>query len=115
MNTDTQHSGVERQNGLTEESFSNALRSTLSPAWLSSFRQTAWEQFRSLPMPSSADEDWRRTDVSFLNFSEFSPFPCQAKKNTLPAWVKKHSSPGADDGFIFLQNGVILERRLKDS
>lgn len=43
------------------------------PAWMQSFRLQAWETFASLPMPSTQDEPWRRTDLRRLKLRELGP------------------------------------------
>jgi Fe-S cluster assembly protein SufD len=43
------------------------------PDWLVARRRQAWELFRSKPMPSLADEEWRRTDIRHLNLDSFVP------------------------------------------
>ncbi|GAB6091255.1 SufB/SufD family protein [Spirochaeta dissipatitropha] len=53
------------------------------PEWLGSFRQDAVQAFQNSAWPdSSADEEWRRSDLSFLEFGKLSyelPFmPSQA-------------------------------------
>ncbi len=44
------------------------------PDWLRKRRQTAFDAFERLPMPSRIDEEWRRTDVSGLDVAKFSQF-----------------------------------------
>ncbi|NDJ86514.1 MAG: Fe-S cluster assembly protein SufD [Chloroflexi bacterium] len=38
------------------------------PQWLITMRQQAWEQYKSMPMPTLRDESWRRTDYSHINW-----------------------------------------------
>ncbi len=42
------------------------------PGWLRERREAALESFQKLPLPSKTDEEWRRTDVSRLDPSQFS-------------------------------------------
>ena len=45
------------------------------PEWLHQRRLAAWRVFDYLPMPDSSRlEEWRRTDVSDLDLSQFSPY-----------------------------------------
>lgn len=48
--------------GLRDESLSPAIRE---------YRRRAWELFQSLPMPSTSDEAWRRTDLRGMNAGLF--------------------------------------------
>lgn len=38
------------------------------PTWLRDFRAKAWETYESLPMPTTNDEAWRRTDYRQINW-----------------------------------------------
>jgi Fe-S cluster assembly protein SufD len=40
-----------------------------STAFVSEFRKSAWETYQSLPMPTTKDEAWRRTDLKGLQTS----------------------------------------------
>lgn len=41
------------------------------PIWLRDARKAAFEQFESLPWPTSKDEEWRRTDIRAFKLSAF--------------------------------------------
>jgi Fe-S cluster assembly protein SufD len=38
------------------------------PDWLVEMRQSAWDQYTQMPMPSLRDESWRRTDYTHINW-----------------------------------------------
>ncbi len=38
------------------------------PQWLVDMRQSAWEQYKSMPMPTLRDESWRRTDYTHIDW-----------------------------------------------
>jgi Fe-S cluster assembly protein SufD len=38
------------------------------PGWMKEKRQVAWSLFEELPMPTTSDEDWRRTDIRALEW-----------------------------------------------
>jgi Fe-S cluster assembly protein SufD len=40
------------------------------PAWMREKRQVAWSVFEETPMPTTHDEDWRRTDFSALQWDQ---------------------------------------------
>lgn len=53
--------------------FSRDSMNTLSerlnePGWMKEKRQVAWSLFEELPMPTTSDEDWRRTDIRALKW-----------------------------------------------
>jgi Fe-S cluster assembly protein SufD len=39
------------------------------PDWMKEKRQVAWSIFEEMPMPTTSDEDWRRTDISSLDWN----------------------------------------------
>lgn len=41
------------------------------PDWLKDKRNTAWTVFEETPMPTSSDEDWRRTDLRKVKWQKF--------------------------------------------
>jgi Fe-S cluster assembly protein SufD len=41
------------------------------PAFLRDFRSKAWEAFKNLPIPTTRDEPWRRTEISELKVNSF--------------------------------------------
>jgi Fe-S cluster assembly protein SufD len=51
---------------------------------LKDFRAQAWETYRSLPMPGSSDEAWRRTDIHTLPAADFR-LPADGACLDLPA------------------------------
>jgi Fe-S cluster assembly protein SufD len=48
-----------------------AVHGTQSPEFLKRIRQRAWETFLSMPMPSTTDEPWRRTDLRSMAAGSF--------------------------------------------
>jgi len=44
------------------------------PEWVRERRQQAWEAWENIPMPTMKDEEWRRTDISKIDFNRFRPF-----------------------------------------
>jgi len=59
--------------GFSEAAFASFLEARDEPSWLRDRRQHAFELFRSLPWPSSRDEEWRRTDIRAFKLDRFSP------------------------------------------
>src|SRR3954465_15379868 len=73
------------------------------PAWLRDRRRTAFEAFLGLPMPTSRDEEWRRTDIRGLKLAGFAP-PALAEPSSddraalAPAWeaLSAHYATGLE-------------------
>jgi Fe-S cluster assembly scaffold protein SufB len=42
------------------------------PDWLREQRQTAWSVFEETPLPTTADEAWRRTSLRKIKWSKFA-------------------------------------------
>lgn len=62
-----------RATGFTQDSFDAFLAARDEPAWLTELRQKAWRRFLELPMPSSKDEEWMRTDIRLFKLDRFGP------------------------------------------
>jgi Fe-S cluster assembly protein SufD len=57
--------------GFTTDAFDSFLSARDEPAWLIKMRKEAWQRFSELPMPSSHDEEWMRTDIRLFKFDRF--------------------------------------------
>lgn len=63
----------------------------IGPAFLREYRERAWSEYKSLPMPTIRDEAWRRTDIRTLDVSRFT-LPKANLINKLPPtphWLLK--------------------------
>lgn len=100
-----------------------ALSSELNePEWLREMRKTAWSVFEETPMPTSSDEDWRRTDLRKVKWQKFNlPEPSSfapsaglvEKLTDLPAQVRDAIEEGHDAaGRIVIANGRVVYRQL---
>lgn len=79
--------------GFSSETLEKSLRG--EPDWLHERRRTALAAYERLPLPSKTDEEWRRTDVSGLNVSDFTEL--------------EHKNGFKLGGLSPLPKGVILE------
>lgn len=79
--------------GFSSETLEKSLRG--EPDWLHERRRTALAAYERLPVPSKTDEEWRRTDVSGLNVSDFTEL--------------EHRNGFKLGGLSPLPKGVILE------
>lgn len=66
------------------------------PAWIRDRRIAAWNQAQSLPMPTTAEEAWRRTDIRSLPSGQVSLGPAQGlpvpKELVRPLAAKSHGA-----------------------
>jgi Fe-S cluster assembly protein SufD len=75
--------------GFTEGTFELFLRDRADPAWLIERRREAFDRFRALRLPSSSDEEWRRTDIRGLRLESFSPPSVKSQGDTLTAAIDR--------------------------
>ena len=55
-----------------------------APAFLKDYRTRAWQAFEALPLPTTKDEPWRRTDLRAMPVGDFH-LPTEADLVSLPA------------------------------
>ncbi|HYM69739.1 MAG TPA: Fe-S cluster assembly protein SufD [bacterium] len=84
------------------------------PAWLLERRVAAWEAFVRLPPPSPIDEEWRRTDLSALDFDALRPLAAESgRKATPPApLVRLVGDPAEAAGLRLVLDGTQIQSRL---
>ncbi len=60
--------------GIFSRSDVDALSAGLNePDWMREKRQIAWSIFEETPMPTTSDEDWRRTSLRKIKWNKFNP------------------------------------------
>lgn len=60
--------------GLDQAAVDALSRAKNEPTWLRALRQSAFEAFQTIPMPTLKDEEWRRTDVRGLRLNDVVPY-----------------------------------------
>jgi Fe-S cluster assembly protein SufD len=61
------------ESGFTREAVEQLSATLNEPTWMREFRLEAFELYRSLPMPTTRDEPWRRTDIRALQLEAIGP------------------------------------------
>lgn len=83
------------------------------PKWIREQREASFAAWEKIPMPTMKDEEWRRTDISRIDFERFFPFTRQNGKGakileTLPdatrSLVQRTSKRG---GFLVQDNSNV--------
>lgn len=69
MTTKTVHKEV----GYSREAVERLSELLGEPEWMKMFRLEAWEVYDNLPMPTTEDEPWRRTDIRRLKLDDIGP------------------------------------------
>ena len=76
------------------------------PRWMKEFRLSAFEAFEHLPLPTTRDEKWRRTDLSGLKVDELTPF-AEAPTGPLPAGLRMTVDASGPRGGLLVQRNSI--------
>ena len=61
------------ETGFNQTNFEAFTKRRDEPDWLRTQRENAWRAFCELPLPSTGDEEWRRTDLRLLRLDNFAP------------------------------------------
>lgn len=84
------------------------------PAWLRDFRANAWAIYESLPMPTTQDEPWRRTDYRAIRWEE-AGLITQPNGKGIEAIPAENRAPLIGDqqgGLIAWVDGKLVHREL---
>ena len=73
---------------------------------MNALREKARARFRDMAWPTTAEEEWRRTDVSRLGLDGYAPAPAAAHA------APRESDPGDSAGLIRFQSGTCVETAL---
>jgi Fe-S cluster assembly protein SufD len=91
------------------------------PAWMQEKRQVAWSVFEETPMPTTHDEDWRRTDFSALQWDQLrlsaaSSLKPVARLADLPGYLRTALDAGQTAaGRLALVNGQAVYHELDEA
>jgi len=77
--------------GFNEAAFDAFLKGRDEPSWLIERRKEAFAILEATPLPTSRDEEWRRTDIRALKLDQFAPPgrtqpTSEAKAALAPVW-----------------------------
>src|SRR3990170_7785086 len=77
--------------GVTRRAVEALSERFVEPAWMRMFRLEAFDAYERLPIPTTADEEWRRTDLSGFHWEDFrvdsEPVAGPTERSELPAGV----------------------------
>jgi Fe-S cluster assembly protein SufD len=87
------------------------------PAWMRQFRLDAFGIFDDLPMPTTNDEAWRRTDIKRLKLDELGPSVNGAESpiGDMPAYLGEQLTEDAVGGILLQVDGVTYKYELSDA
>ena len=90
------------------------------PTWMKEKRQVAWSIFEEMPMPTTGDEDWRRTDIRSLKWDALRLFVASSLKPVskmaeLPDYLRTALDEGRPaSGRLALVNGQVVYQELAE-
>jgi Fe-S cluster assembly protein SufD len=118
--TTTQPPAV-RSGVFTREAVAALAERLNEPAWMQEKRQVAWSVFEETPMPTTHDEDWRRTDFSALQWDQLRLSVASSLKPVvrlagLPRYLRTALDEGqAAAGRLALVNGQVIYHELDET
>jgi len=106
--------------GLDRAAVDALSRAKNEPAWLLALRQSAFEAFQTIPMPTLKDEEWRRTDIRALRLNDVAPFTGPSRQlasaGELDAALQAElNAAGQTGGVVALQDNGGVFSTLADS
>lgn len=87
------------------------------PEWMQAFRLEAYERYASLPLPTTQDEPWRRTDLRRLKLDKLGPSlngTEEAKAAEVPEYLGKQLTDDEAGGVLLQVDGVATKYELSD-
>ncbi len=83
------------------------------PEWMAALRRKAFEEFSHSAWPTPQEEEWRRTDITALDFSKYKLIAAgQEAGDGVEAGTRTAGSETAESGLIRFQGGQCLLARI---
>src|SRR5881396_3548020 len=106
---------IETQTGFHGEALEEIHRRD-SDGFLTSLRNSAFEQFEAMPIPSPETEEWRYTDLREFDLSRFTPFAEEPRAETLddvkPDLLEAAGEVGERSGLSIQHNSTVITTHL---
>jgi Fe-S cluster assembly protein SufD len=100
----------------TREAVEKLSASLQEPEWMLAFRLQAFETYQALPMPTTNDEAWRRTDIRRLKLDEIAPSVNgdAATEAEIPSYLNQQLTVDKTGGNLLQVDGVTRHYELSD-
>lgn len=99
----------------TREAVEQLSASLQEPVWMREFRLQAWQVYESLPMPTTMDEAWRRTDIRRLKLDEIGPsLNGKVGNGDVPAHLSRQLTEDKAGGVYVEIDGHLTKYELSD-
>ncbi len=83
------------------------------PAWMREFRLQAFDKYESMPVPTTKDEPWRRTDIRRFKLDEIGPsLNGDGSAEGLPGYLGEQLTPDATGGILVEVDGTVVQYEL---
>lgn len=94
----------------TREAVEKLSNSMGEPGWMREFRLQAFELYEKLPLPTTQDEPWRRTDIRRLRLEEIGPsLNGDGLAKSLPSYLGEQLTEDRTGGIIVEVDGVAVQ------
>ncbi len=100
----------------TMEDVTALSESNNEPQWLRESRLAAWELYEDMPMPTTNDEAWRRTDYRHVHWDEVGQFisPNGATFEAVPAYNREPLIGEHQGGLLAFVDGKVVHYELPE-
>lgn len=103
---------LSQSGGLTRDAVETLSRRSAEPAWMREFRLQAFAAYEQSPLPSSKNEEWRRTDLSGLRLDALTPFGASSP-GPLPAFLQQTiDAMGVRSGLVIQADSRTIRHEL---
>ena len=100
----------------TREAVEQLSNSLGEPAWMREFRLQAFEEYEKMPVPTTGDEPWRRTDIRRFKLDEIGPsLNGDGSADNLPSYLGEQLTEDATGGILVEVDGVVVQFELDEA
>src|SRR5579872_5478446 len=85
------------------------------PAWMRALRLLAWETFEALPLPTTRDEEWRRTDIRAITLEDLRLADSSGTTDLPAEWLPAADALQTRQGILVQRNATPAYRSVADS
>ncbi len=101
--------------GFSKESIEKLSAVLEEPAWMLEFRLKAWEVYQSMPMPTTQDEAWRRTNLRRFKLDNFGPsLNGNGHASDVPAYLGEQLTEDKAGGVLVQVDGITKQYELSE-
>ncbi len=85
------------------------------PAWMREFRLRAWQTYETMPMPTTKDEAWRRTNLRRLKLDDIGPsLNGDGSSAQVPQYLGEQLTEDRTGGILVQVDGLTKKYELSD-